>query len=321
MHVPFVRFVPLILLAMLLAACGGTPAVPTTTPVPTVAPEPTPEPTAEPTPEPTAEPTPEPTAESEPTTESDADADDAATSDSNIQAAIERSREIETYRLELTMAGQGLGEDVLPGAEPGQQVELFSIDGAFDGSNSDLVLGGLLASFLGVADGLEVRTVDDVSYLRGPVPLLGASEDRWYELPADQSGVAEPPLAADDLLGSFGGESFDESGFTQSGSEEVDGLQCEVYSGDREATLAALEGLGDDTLPGGEDENLEVAELRFWVCEDGYVHQIQANLSGTNPEAPDQQVELDLLMRFFDINGDISIEAPDDAAPLEVPGS
>lgn len=317
MRMPFVRFVPLMLLALLLAACGGTPAVPTSSPVPS--PTTAPSPTAEPSPTVAAEPTPEPTAEAEPTAEGAAD--EAAATDGDIQAAIERSREIETYRLELTMAGQGLGEELLPGAEPGQTVELFSITGAFDGNNSDLLLGGFLASFLGVEDGLAVITVDDVSYLRGPVPLLGATEDRWYELPADQSGVAEPPLAADDLLGSFAGESFDESGFTQTGSEELDGLQCEVYAGDREATLAALEGLGEETLPGGEEENLEVAEVRFWVCEDGYVHQIQADLSGTNPEAPDQQVELALLMRLFDINGDISIEAPADAVPLEMPGS
>jgi hypothetical protein len=315
MRVPFIHFVPLMLLALLLAACGGTPAVPTTTPAPTATPVPSPTPA----PSPTAEPTEAP----EPTPASDAAAADAAdsASDGDIQTAIERSRRIETYRLELTMAGQGLGEELVPGAEPGQTVALFSVEGAFDGSDSDLVLGGFLATFLGVEDGLAVITVDDVSYLRGPVPLLGATEDRWYELPADQSGIAEPPLAADDLLGSFADESFDESGFTQTGSEEIDGLQCAVYIGDREATLAALEGLGEDTLPTGEEENLEIAELRFWVCEDGYVHQIQADLSGTNPEVPDQQVELALRMRFFDINGDISIEAPADAVPLALPGS
>ncbi len=315
MHIPFVRLVPLLLLALLLAACGGTPAVPTTTPVPTATPEPSP--TLEPSP--TAEPSPEPTETPEATEDSDT-GDDAAT-DGDIQAAIERSRAIETYRFALTVSGQGLGEEQLPGAEPGQSVELFSVEGAFNGSDSDLVLGGFLSSLLGVEDGLSVMNVGDVSYLRGPVPLLGAAEDRWYELPADQSGIADPPLAANNLLGSPGDESFDESGFTLTGSEELDDLQCDVYTGDRDATLAALENLGEETLPGGEEENLEVAELRLWVCEDGYVHQMQAELSGVNPEAPDQQVELMVLMRFFDINADISIEAPADAVPLEVPGS
>ena len=77
--------------------------------------------------------------------------------------------------------------------------------------------------------------------------------------------------------------------------------------------------LGSTGLPGAAElENVERADLRFWVCEDGYFHQMTLDFAGTT-EGQEEPVELALLLRLYDFDGDISVTAPADAEPIAIP--
>jgi hypothetical protein len=310
-------------LAYALAACGGQPAA-----VPTAAP------TAPPTQAPTATPiptdTPVPTNTPPPATPTPASASAGSSSaaagevEQAIAAGLEQVQSASAYRVELEMAATGNLGMGAPAQGAGGPVALISLAGDVAGEDSRLTLKGLFSAFLGANpdQGLELITVDGASYVRGPAPLLGATEAQWYELPADGSSPASA-VRSDQIVGGLVGADLDLSGFEAAGEETLDGQRCQVYVGDKEATTRAFEAVGDQGLPGPQSfEEVTRAELKFWICEDGYFHQLALDTEGV-PEGQTEPVGYTLTMRLFDFDADITVEAPADAEQLEsiaVPG-
>ena len=271
--------------ALLLAACGGIGATPTATPVP---------PTA--TPVPVADP------------------------QEAILAGLQKAGEVTTYRIELSMSASGDLGDMGLGEQLQGPMELIGVSGAIDGDNTQITMKGLFAAFLGGTpeQGIEMINADGKSYIRGPVPLLNAPENKWYELPADQGSPADT-FSSNEIIDSIGNEEVDFSAMTVAGRETLDGVECTIFSADREATLALMESLGETGLPGGgEMEDVERAELRFWICDDGYFHKMTLDFVGV-PEGESQTAEIALVFRLYDFDGDIRITAPADAEPIATP--
>ncbi len=309
MKTPFRSILVAGMLALVLAACGGSPAAaPTATPVP---------PTATPVP-PTAPPV-QPTAA--PVSNSGTSGDTSET----LLAALNKTKEITTYQIEMDFTGKGNFGTELPGVDPNTEVSLFTISGKFDGADSQFTLKGLIASFLGAdADaGIEIIAADGQNYIRGPLPLLGATEEKWYILDENSSSIAQPPVGSGQILEGLTGENADFSGLTKTGSETIDGVSCDIYTGDKEATLKALGSLGSDTLPTPSNEDdIQAAEVQFWACQDGYFRQMRLTMEGSETDATTgtaQPFTIGVLLRLFDFNGDITVTAPSDAAPLETP--
>lgn len=295
---PVTRIVTLMVIVFVLAACGGAAAEPTAVPATnTPAPTSTPRPTA--TPMPTETPVP------------------VASAPEAIRAGLASAAEITTYRVELSLLVSGnLGEG-MPAAPAGQPMEMIGMRGEVEGENSRLTLSGLLAAFLGAdpEKGTEFVTVDGKTYLRGPVALLGATDDGWYELPADQESPTSS-FSSGQITDSFSGADVDLSGFTIGGVEELDGLQCTVFVGDKETTVALFERIGEEgvtsPIPIAE---VDTAETRFYICEDGRFHKMTIDMSGT-PEGQTEAVSFGLLLRLYDFDADISVSAPENAQPL-----
>lgn len=299
------RLLALMLMTILLAGCT-TPMPPTPTPPPTATATPTPIPT--PTATPTPVPTPTPAAEP------------AGTA---IPAAIRQTANIETYRMQLSLRGSGL----VGGFNLGNTTtDLLSLDGQFAGADVSFTLRGFLAAFLGadVTRGLQAMTVGGVSYVRGPLTFLGAPDDVWYRLTPDQSVIATPPTQVDTTLSAVNRAGADFSRFTIGTTAERDGVQCQEYVGDREATTALFASLGAIGLPTQlPDSTVTDAAAQIWVCEDGYLRQLTVTFSGTVTDAQGQaqpfSFALDVQLR--DINEDIRLTPPADARDLPTPGS
>jgi predicted small lipoprotein YifL len=319
------------LLALALAACGGSSAPAA---APTAAPAaqsesgtssaPTADTEAKPRPTAAAEPTaaPEPTAAAEPTAASQSGAG------VSLADAIAKAKGVKTYRLEMNMFSKGLldamasaGGSNADTGSAGADIPLMNMTGEFDNANSHFTLKGLFAGFLGVdpEKGLEVLSVDGKSYIHGPVPMLGATDAAWYASDENQSSVSKPPMDSSQFLSAFAGENTDLSKFKLAGSESIDGRSCDIYAGDKEATLAAFQAANAGSNPGDLGE-IKDAEFKFWVCDDSYVHQVQLSLTGTSKEKPDQTVDFKMHFHMYDFDStDIKIEAPADAQPLKAP--
>jgi len=295
---------------LLLAACGGQAAVPT--PAPTAAPTATIAATA--TPRPTNTPLP-PTATPVPATATPAAAQGAAAE--AISASFEQVRDAASYRLELDVASTGAA---LGGSALGVASQLIGASGEVAGDDSHITLTGLFGQLLGAdpTKGLELITANGKSYVRGPVPLLGAAEARWYELPADGSSPASS-VQPGAVVGGVLSDDMDLSGFVAGDQEQLDGQTCQMYIGDKDATIAAFEQVEGQGLPGPQNfSEVRRAEMRFWVCEDGYLHKLTLDTEGLQA-GQSEPIGYTMDVRLFDFGADVEIEAPADAEPVTPP--
>lgn len=300
------RLFTFVLIAMLLAGCAAPPA-PTPTPLPPTA---TPSPVPSPTPSPTPTPVPTPTATAVP-------------AGSAIPAAIRQTANIDTYRMQLVLRGSGL----VGGFNLGNATtELLGLDAQFAGADVSFTLRGFLAAFLGadVTRGLQAMTVGGVSYARGPLTFLGAPDDVWYRLAPEQSVIATPPAQVDTTLSAVGSAGADFSRFTAGATAERDGVRCQEYRGDRDATTALFASLSAVGLPTQLPESaITDAAAQVWVCEDGYLRQLTITFTGTatDPQGQAQPFSFALDVQLSDINGSIRLTPPADFRDLPAPGS
>lgn len=296
---------PLMVVAM--AACNaGSPLAPAT---PTVLPAATPIP-------PTVTPVP-PAATTASGTASNLTAADTAA----ILAAVQKTAAAGSYRVEMEMKGSGdlglSGQD----NKPMDDVSFFSVSGEFKGMDAHYTLKGFLSALVGVDPnkGIEAITAGGKQYVRGPISMIGANEDRWYVLEADQIQAIKPPMQAADLLAGLSSSNVDLSVLRMAGSETVDGQTCTAYTGDRDMTIKAFEAMSTASLPGVEAlTQVKDASVRFSVCDDGYLRQAQMKVQTAGKDNPDQLATFMVNMRVFDFEAPMNVTAPADAAPLKV---
>jgi hypothetical protein len=282
----------------MLSACGGTAAPPAAT----VAPPPTNTPAPTNTPVPTAIPTPKPISNPK----------------EALTAAFAQVKAAKAYEIAISFKAKGALGQGAPTTDPNQEIELLAMKGAISGKNSQISLGGVLAGFLGATDNkaVEFITLDGKNYIKGPVPMLNAPEDKWYELPAGESSPTSG-FSSDQLLGSVENDKLDLSTFTVAGTEKLDGKQCTILKGDKAAIEAAFKD-SQNGLPTGSFKEFSNADLQLWVCEDGYFRKMALEMEGI-PEGQTEKATIKIEFLLTNFDGDISIKAPADAIPLPVP--
>lgn len=302
----FRRLVLVLSLALIIAAvtigcgAGSTPA-PTATPIP-----------------PTAVPT------AVPPTQAPAAAP-AAGSGGTLQDALDQVKTATSYRVDLSITGKGnFALTGAPTPEPGAEdkpVTLVNMKGEVNGKDAHFTLQGALTSFLGIDPNksFEVISYKGAAYLKGPVPLLGASEEVWYLAPPEAASVAQPPLTPGTFLQSFGDSGINPADFKETGKETLDGASCTVFAGDKTAVVNAFSKLAGAAATQDDLNSIDNAQFNFWVCPDGYLHQIKMLIEGHDKNKPDSKGTFEIIMKASDFNTDLKITPPADAKPLTLP--
>jgi hypothetical protein len=297
--------------AILLSACGSS-AAPTSAPTNTPAATATQPPTA--TPAPTA--TPIPTVVPAPT-EAKAGSSDggnkAGGNSDSLSFRMARISEAKSYSVKMKMIVAGDLMD-LPTASSAE-LPLFDMEGVYNSGNSRTLLKGLFAGLLGNENGFETITVDGVSYIKGPIPLLGAKEEKWYVLPEDRKGDAQTPFDPKSMINDLAKDEDTDKAMQKSGTEEIDGETCDVYVATKE-NLLAMKSNGSLTR---DFERVDTAEAKALICPDGFLHLMRMAFSGASKKSPDKVSSALLEIRLFDFGKAANIEAPADAAKLEAP--
>mgnify|MGYP005837821677 CR=1 FL=1 len=168
---------------------------------------------------------------------------------------------------------------------------------------------------------------DEQNYIRGPIALIGITEERWYVSSEDMSSLAPVPIDSDELLSDFDEEKFDQMvamlAAGQTSRVMLEGVQCTLYTLDAEAMADFIEKLDiEQEDPLLEPDEIEDVELKVWVCDDGYFHQAEMSMM-LQPEddssgfITEQGLQISILLRLYDFDQDIAITAPTDALPLE----
>ncbi|MDL1895654.1 hypothetical protein FBQ82_05235 [Anaerolineae bacterium CFX7] len=291
------------LLLVLFAAC----ATPTPTPLP---------PTVTPVP-PTAVP---------PTVA--APSDNSAASGALAQALL-KTRDAQAYRVKLEITGKGdfaAADGATATPNDAQPVTLVAIQGEVNQQDAHFSTQGFLNASLGrdPAKPFEVIMHNGNAYFKGPVPVIGAGEEKWYQAPPEIASIAQLPLSPEQFLKSFSESGFEPADFKLAGAETLDGQACQVYAGDKSAVANAFSKLAGATGATQQDlDAIESAEFKFWACADGYLHQVKMGIVGHDPNDPAQNGEFGLLLQLADLNGNITITPPADAElfvlPTEMP--
>ncbi|HWQ15056.1 MAG TPA: hypothetical protein VNL77_19825, partial [Roseiflexaceae bacterium] len=240
-------------------------------------------------------------------------------------AARERTAGLTIYRLTFTVRARGTMADPQTRTPPADLVTLEEFAGVFVGQDVGLNYRTVDAIPLGLdrQRGLELLVVRGVTYALGPLPVSGATETRWYNL-GKRPPPIQPPLQIRPALDRLAGQ-VDPARLRRLRFEQLDSKRCAVYRGGAPAVSAALIGVGR-SITGERDRSveqqlralrLERAEYLAWVCDDGYIRQIQVTASGFQPSRPARRFGVEIQLRIQDIGSrTLRIGAPGDALVL-----
>lgn len=242
-----------------------------------------------------------------------------------VEFAMVKTALARSFQMEMEVSATGLPPEMLnmPDLDPAQPITVMRMTGKVD-TNSEkahITMSGLVTELMGGnADrGIEIITADGHSYLRGPMPMLGAFENRWYDLGPDSGTIDESYDDPDVLMHELQGQGFDLDIFTKTNSDTLDGQTCDVYSIDKAELMDLLARLDESGSMSPQDfADIDDMGVKIWICEDGYFHQFEVRIDATDPSMPDQPISIRVVLHIFDYNGNFSITPPSDALPLEM---
>lgn len=246
-----------------------------------------------------------------------------------LQDAITKTKNAAAYRVNLNVSGQGnfastAGPTPDPTAPADKPIVLLAMQGEVNGKDAHYSIQGKLTEQLGISSDKTFEVVSSAgdAYVKGPVPILGANEDKWYKLPANAAQIAEPPLTPASFLDSFGQAGINPTDFKSAGTETLDTQSCDVYAGDKTAVVNAFSRLGGSSGATQEDlDSIDNAEFKFWICGDGYLHQVRMLIQGHDKTNKDQKGSFEILVKLTDFGTAIQITPPPDSSPLQLPQS
>jgi hypothetical protein len=213
---------------------------------------------------------------------------------------------------------------VTPDIKPGEPIVLLSMDGRQNFGDAQWSFKGLFMAFLSgrATDTFEVRALKDRVYMKGPMPAIGLAEDRWYykqRIPQLDLSDTSPGAFLDDI-------SSPETTLPMmrtAGAEVLDDKGCSIYRGADSAAVELFLRLGsrlrlDNTMSRVRD-NIERGVLNVWVCDDGYVHKLEAGIRIHPPAGSTEPQSFDVTLRLNDFNIIVPIQEPTDAIPVPNP--
>jgi hypothetical protein len=190
-------------------------------------------------------------------------------------------------------------------------IDMSSMMGDLAGETED-PFAGLAAGMLGE---MEVRQIGDVVYLKYPffTAMFGA-ETEWVSMPADEgedftADFETMPTDPADLI-----DSFDAAGASVEtvGTENVNGVDATHYrlsldisemnlTPEEEAELAESGIWAEGVIP-----------MELWVSDAGFMVRMIMEIDGSGMDLPPEESFEFMSLRYdlFDINGDITVEAP-----------
>lgn len=235
--------------------------------------------------------------------------------DGVVMAAIAKTKNAPTFRIDMRIQASSPSLNAIITPVPGSDsklVDLLALKGERKMLDSHYVIGGVLiptlASLLGFeanSTSIESTRVGGKTYVRGA--RAGTKEAQWYILPNDQAT----------LLGTDSSNSFLEDldllqldGLVKTGTENLDNHLCNVYSA---SGASAYYHIFPATTMG---PTIDSFEIKTWVCDDGYSHQIRYDVSSHPQNQPNAKDIVTALYHIWDFDGAIIIPTPPNPSPL-----
>ena len=244
-----------------------------------------------------------------------------------VLKAFERTRGVRVYHAVMDVVvndPSGSLTKSFPGMTAGDSVVVLSMEGRQNHNDAQWKMKGFIVMFLGgdPNDEIEFLTIGNKLYLNGPLPLFGATQDRWYYAPnSASSNLAD--TTPNSFLGDFSNSHSTLPNMHANGAEALDNKACTKYAADeREAAQFFINLDEEGSIKrniGKWNGNVERGILNVWVCQDGYVHKMEMGIQARSPDAPSQVVAIGFSIRINDMNIIVPLQEPKDAIPLPNP--
>ncbi len=193
----------------------------------------------------------------------------------------------------------------------------FDFTGEVDGKNTHLVSkGGFLAMLGGDNATIEIIEAGGKSYMKG-VSMFGMTDPKVWYIQKDSSTTSGfEDFTKPDYFSGF--TSDNKADYKKVGTESVDGQSCDVYLYDvKSLQNAALIGLLGSAQDKSDFSAIDKAEMKVWLCGDGYVHKFTMDYEGHDSTNAAQKGAMKMNMHFWDFNNPtISVQPPKDAKPM-----
>ena len=239
-----------------------------------------------------------------------------STSGNPFLDALTKAKSANKYRVEFSM--------LFGGTQGGtyKETPFVAFSGEIDGSNSHVVSnGGLISTMMtGSETGkIEIINFGGTEYMKGASSLMGVIKldpNTWY-ISTNRTASSFTDFAKPDEFSSWTG-STNTSDFSKTGSESLDGQNCDVYLYDMKSVKnAALLGLLGSAQDKSGFDSIDRADVNLWVCGDGYVHKYILDYEGHNSKTTTDKAALKMNWHVWDVNSSaINIQAPAGAKPM-----
>jgi hypothetical protein len=201
-----------------------------------------------------------------------------------------------------------------------QESPFIDMNGEVDNGKSHFnSKGGLLAMLGDAKTPIEIVDADSKTYMKG-VTMFGLTDPKQWYITDSSTTSGFSDFAKPDEFSSFTGGTKD-ADFKKVRTESLDGQNCDVYVYDmKSAQNSAMSGF----LGMGQSKNdfsaIDKADMTFWLCGDGFVHQWILDYQGHDTKDPTQKGSMKMSAHMWDFNNAaISVTVPKDAKPM--PGS
>jgi hypothetical protein len=208
---------------------------------------------------------------------------------------------------------------VFGGMQNGKYVEqpFFDFTGEVDGTNSHLVSqGGFLAMLGGDNSTIEITQADGKEYMKG-ISMFGTTDPKVWYIQKDTSTTSGfSDFTKPDYFSDFTGNNM--ADYKKTGSESLDNQSCDVYLYDAKSLQnTALIGLLGSAQDKTDFSAIDKAEMKAWLCGDGYVHKFTMDYEGHDSKDVNSKGALKMNIHVWDFNNPaISVQAPKDAKPM-----
>ncbi len=193
----------------------------------------------------------------------------------------------------------------------------FDFTGEVDGQNSHLVSqGGFLAMLGGDNATIEIIDAGGKEYMKG-ITMFGMTDPKVWYIQKDSSTTSGfSDFTKPDYFNDF--TSGNTSDYKKTGSESLDGQSCDVYLYNAKtlenSALGGLLGMSSDK---NDFSVIDKAEMKVWLCGDGYVHQFTMDYEGHNSKDANSKGAMKMNIHVWDFNNSaISVQAPAGAKPM-----
>lgn len=302
---------PVMIMLLLLAACGGDTQEPTATPVPPTA-TPVP-PTA--TPEPTDTPAPTPTSAEAPTAEEEPEEEPQSTTIEGLTENAFALPGVESYRSRTTISVSGPAFEA-EGEDAEESMAALMQGFEIEGEHTQNPTAHHVTVRMGGEVFAETIQIEDKAWAKSA--FMG---DTWTETEASDTDELTSGFAGD--LGEvFSVSELEEflGKLERVGTEEVNGIQTVHYSADKEVMRGIIDESDPDAL--AEFENADLVQMDFYITKEGVLVKWEMHIEGTglNEENPEASGTMTFTSELYDFNADITIEPPETPSASETMG-